>query len=153
MAYRALPSPSVKVGGIVYFARMLEKIRAHARGDLPSEYQANLGKGFDGLCAKFLNLDYDKVVERVKAGGTDDQILEWCFTNGRRPSKDEIYVWNEFMRKCGWNDKLTEKLIFRKQEAGMTERDDIQTMFDFIDADEGRSVSSGQMQVTSVANS
>jgi hypothetical protein len=138
MASGALPSPSAKVGGIVYFARMLEKIRAHARGDLPSDYQPNLGKGFDGMCVKFLNISYQDLVERVKAGGSDEEILEWCFSNGHRPSENEIHVWNEFMRKAGWNDHLTEKLIFRKQEAGMAERDDIQTMFEFIDADEAR---------------
>ena len=141
MTYRGLPSPSVKVGGIVYFGRMLEKIRANARGELSADYQPNLGKGFDKLCVRFLNLIYGELVERVKAGGSDEEILEWCFAKGRRLSNDEIHVWNEFMRKCGWNDALTEKLIFRKQEAGMTERDDIQTMFEFIDADEGRSLS------------
>ncbi len=141
MTYSALPSPAAKVGSIVYFARMIEKIRANARGDLPPDYHPNLGKGFDKLCVRFLNVNYDELVERVKAGGSDEEILDWCFANGRRPSNDEIHVWNEFMRKCGWNDALTEKLIFRKREAGMTERDDIQTMFDFIDADEGRSVS------------
>jgi hypothetical protein len=138
MVYRDLPSPSVKVGGIVYFARMLAKIRAHVRGELPPDYQPNLGKGFDGSCVKFLRVNYSHLADRVQKGGSDDEILEWCFANGRRPSDDEIFTWNEFLRKSGWNDHLTEKLIFRKQEAGMSGRDEIQTMFDFIDADEGR---------------
>jgi hypothetical protein len=140
MAYRDLPGPSERVGGIVYFARMVAKIRAHAHGDLPSDYQPNLGKGFDGSCVKFLKVNYSQLVERVKKGGSDEEILEWCFASGRRPTDDEIFVWNEFMRKSGWNDHLTEKVTFRKQEAGMSERDEIQTMFDFIDADEGRAV-------------
>src|SRR5438309_489448 len=41
-------SPSAKVDGLVYFGRMLDKIRLHAKGELPAEYQPNLGKGFDG---------------------------------------------------------------------------------------------------------
>ncbi len=42
------------------------------------------------------------------------------------------------MRKRGWNDEVSETLTRRKKEAGMGDRADIQTMFDFIDADEGR---------------
>src|SRR6267378_4187518 len=42
-----LRSPAVKVGGIVYFGRLIDKIRQHTKGQLPSDYQANLGRGFD----------------------------------------------------------------------------------------------------------
>ena len=87
---------------------------------------------------KFLRVDYDGLVERVKQGGTDEEILDWCFTVGRKPSEDDIYVWNEFMRKRGWNDEVSEMVLRRKTEAGMTDRSDIQTSFQFIDADEGR---------------
>jgi len=134
----SLRSPSEKVGGLFYFGRMLDKIRLHARRELPSDYHANLGKGFDEKCVKFLRVDYHQLVERVKKGGTDEEILEWCFTAGRRPSEDDIYVWNEFMRKRGWNDEVSEIVNRRKAEAGMADRSDIQTSFQFIDADEGR---------------
>ena len=117
---------------------MLDKIRLHAKGELPSDYHANLGKGFDEKCVKFLRVDYDGLVERVKQGGTDKEISDWCFTVGRKPTEDDIYVWNEFMRKRGWNDELSETLKRRKKEAGMAGRSEIETMFSFIDADEGR---------------
>jgi hypothetical protein len=117
---------------------MLDKIRLHAKEELPSDYHANLGKGFDEKCVKFLGVDYDQLVERVKKGGADDEILEWCFTIGRQPSEDDIYVWNEFMRKRGWNDEVSEIVERRKAEARMADRSDIQTSFQFIDADEGR---------------
>ena len=48
---------------------------------------------------------------------------------GRQPSEDEIYVWNEFMRKRGWNDEVSETLKRRKKEAGMADRSEIETMF------------------------
>ena len=135
-----LRSPSAKVGNLVYFGRMLDKIRSHAKGELPSDYQANLGKGFDGSCTRFLRVNYDELVERVKQGGTDNEILQWCFSTGRHPSEDEIHIWNEFMRKRGWNDEVSETLKRRKKEAGMAGRSEIETMFTFIDADEGRSL-------------
>jgi hypothetical protein len=138
MATFPLRSPSEKVGGLFYFGRMLDKIRLHSKGELPSDYHANLGKGFDEKCVNFLRINYDQLVERVKRDGTDKEILQWCFDNGRRPPEDDVYVWNEFMRKRGWNDEVSEILKRRKNEAGMTGRSDIQTAFQFIDADEGR---------------
>jgi hypothetical protein len=138
MARLRLRSPSEKVGGLFYFGRMLDKVRLYAKGELPSDYHANLGKGFDEKCVKFLHVDYDELVERVNQGGTDEEILDWCFSVGHRPSENELYVWNEFMRKRGWNDEVSEMVLRRKTEAGMTDRSDIQTSFQFIDADEGR---------------
>jgi len=42
------------------------------------------------------------------------------------------------MRKRGWNDAITETLKRRKKEAGLAARSEIDTMFAFIDVDEGR---------------
>ena len=42
------------------------------------------------------------------------------------------------MRKRGWNDEVSEILKRRKAEAGISDRADTQTSFQFIDADEGR---------------
>jgi hypothetical protein len=135
-------SPAAQVGGLVYFGRMLDKIRVHERGELPADYQANLGKGFDAKCCAFLHLDYAEVVRRVKAGAGDDELLDWAFTAGRHPTDAEITMWNEFMRKFGWRDHATEILARRKREGGMEDRAEIETMFQFIDADEGRKVTS-----------
>ena len=128
-----------KVGGIVYFARMLAKIRLHAQGKLPAEYQENLGVGFDGRCCSFLQIKYEDVVTRVRLGGTDEDVLKWCFENGRKPSEEEIEIWNGFMAKRGWRDEAAGRLEQRKKESGFENCGDIQTMFDYIDADEGRS--------------
>ncbi len=127
-----------KVGGLFHVGRMFDKIRLHAAGKLPEEYQPNLGKGFDGRVLTFLHVDYPSVVERVKQGGTDEELLDWCLRQGRRPSEEEIEIWNEFMRKRGWNDEGTPTLLRRLQEIHCEERTDIQTSFDFIELDEGR---------------
>ena len=140
MSQLPVRSPAAKVGGIVYFGRMLDKIRANVKGELPPVYQANLGKGFDANCTAFLRVNYDQIVELVKQGASDEEVFNWCFANGRRPDDDEIYVWNEFMRKRGWNDEITEFLVRRKKEAGMAGRSEIKTMFEFIDVDEGRAL-------------
>ena len=142
MSQFALRSPSDKVDGLVHFGRMLDKIRAHARGELPAEYQPNLGKGFDGSCVEFLGVDYDDIVAQVKQDQSDEQVLEWCRRNGKQRTASEVQIWNEWMRKRGWRDEITPTLERRKRESAFAGRDEIQTMFDYIDADEGRPLSS-----------
>src|SRR5205814_6616241 len=127
-----------KVGGLFYFGRMLDKIRRHNKGEMPLEYEVNLGKGFDEKCATFLRVRYELVVEYVNHGLNDAAILQSCFGMGHRPSEDEIYMWNEFMRKRGWNDELSETLESEKKKEAMVSRPGIQTRFKSIDADEGR---------------
>jgi len=125
---------------MVYFARMLDKIRSYARGELPLEYEANLEKDFDEKCLTFLRVRYELIVENVNDGLTDAAILQSCFAMGHRPSEGEIYMWNEFMRKRGWNDELSTILESQKKKEAMLPRSEIKTVFQFIDADEGRLV-------------
>jgi len=127
-----------KVGGIYHLGRMFDKIRLYAAGKLPEDYHANLGKGFDARALTFLDIDYPSVVERVKQGGTDEDLLNWCFQRGRHPNDEEIEIWNEFMRKRGWNDDGTATVRKRLAEIHCEHRTDIQTSFDYIDLDEGR---------------
>jgi Domain of unknown function (DUF5069) len=131
-------SPHKKVGGIVYFGRMLDKIRLKAAGELPPDLHKNISIGFDKRCTDFLHVSHAELAQRVLEGLDDTAVLEWSFATGRRPGEEEIYIWNEFMRKRGWNDEATETLEGRKKESGFQGRDDIETMFDYIDADEGR---------------
>jgi hypothetical protein len=138
MQVENLRSPYAQTKGIYYFARMLDKIRLNEAGELPADYQPNLGIGFDGRCINFLSVKYPALVERVKEGGTDDEVLDWCFSQGRQPSAEEIEVWDEFMRKRGWNDEATPTLQRRLREGNFEDRTDIVTFFDFIDLDEER---------------
>jgi gluconokinase len=133
-----LRSPSAQVGGLSYFPRMLDKIRLHAAGQLPADYHPNLGGGFDERVLKFLWIEYAALTDRVKQGGSDEEILAWAVAQGRQPSPEELEIWNEFMRKRGWRDEASERLAQRKREGGLGDRADIQTFFDYIDLDEGR---------------
>jgi hypothetical protein len=46
MKVEGLRSCWERVGGLFYFGRMLDKIRLHARGQLPAEYVAGDGRWF-----------------------------------------------------------------------------------------------------------
>ena len=128
-----------KVGGIVYFARMLDKVRLKAAENLPTAYHKNLGIGFDGRCCRFLNVTYEAVQQRVQQGGTDEEVLQWCFEHGRKPNDEEILIWNAFMTKRGWRDDNTEELNRYKADSGFSGRSEIQTLFEYYEFDEGRS--------------
>lgn len=137
-----LRSPFDQVKGIVYFGRMLDKIRLAAAGKLPEGWQAARGtamKGsFDARCCAFLRVDYAALeAETLKGDKSDEQLLEWAFRQGRRPSEEEIEVWNGFMTKRGWRDAGTQRLHERLAEIGLSPGT-VETMFEFIDLDEGR---------------
>jgi len=138
MQIPAIRSPHAQTHSLVYFGRMLDKIRLHAQHLLPQDYVANLGEGFDLRCVNFLHVTYTDLSAQVLTGGSDEQVLEWCFTHGRRPSEEETEIWNEFLRKRGWNDVASTRLKERLAEGGFQDRTDIHTLFDFIDLDEGR---------------
>jgi Domain of unknown function (DUF5069) len=126
--------------GMMYFPRMLDKIRLRARDELHQDYHENLGrvKAADGACCNYLRVHYRDLRERVLQGGTDEEILEWCFENGRRLNEGDIVVWNGFSSKLGWNDFATPVLERQKRKHGITDRADIATIPDLLDFDEGR---------------
>jgi hypothetical protein len=132
-------SPYDAINGLVYFPRMLDKIRINAAGELPKGYAEHLGEGFDERCLNLLGVKYDDVKKFVLAGEPDEKVLDWCLANGRKPTEEDIEVWSGFMQKRGWRDEASERIAFRLKEAGLESRDnDVLTMFDFIEIDEGR---------------
>lgn len=137
-----LRSPFDQVNGIVYFGRMLDKMRLAAAGKLPEGWQAARGtsmKGsFDWRCCQFLKIDYSVLeTETLTGDRSDAELLEWAYAHGRRPDEQEIEVWNAFMTKRGWRDAGTQRLNERLAEIGLP-AGTVQTMFEFIDVDEGR---------------
>ena len=133
-----LRSPRDEVEGLVYFGRMVDKLRLELAGKLPKDYHENMGKGFDASCCEFLGVSYDKFRQRVREGGSDRELLDWCQSHGKKREPGDRAVWNAYLAKRGWRDDLADRLVFRKKEAGWEGRTEIQTFFDYIDADEGR---------------
>jgi len=136
-----LRSPFDQVKGLVYFGRMLDKIRLADAGTLPKGWQEARGTAmkntFDSRCCTFLHIDYAALEAETLKGGTDEQLLTWAFAHGRQPTEEEIEVWNAFMTKRGWRDPGTQRLNERLAEIGLPPGT-VQTMFEFIDLDEGR---------------
>jgi len=137
-----LRSVYAKVGRLVYFGRMLDKIRLHAAGRLPAEYQANLGDGqmlvLDGRCCRFLGVAHADLRGQTLAGGTDEAALAWAHAHGTPRSDEECHMWNRFILKLGWRDERSAVLQQRIRDGGGYPGRVIETLVDHIECDEGR---------------
>lgn len=128
-----------QVSGIYVFGRVLDKIRLQAEGKLPEGYHVGIVPGnrtFDDRLCAFLGIDFSALKDRTLQGGTDEEILKWCFENGSRPTAEQIEIWNGFMFKRGWRDNSG--FDKDKADAGFSDRPEIMTYFDLFDAEEGR---------------
>jgi len=137
-----LRSCYAKVGRLVYFGRMLDKIRLHAAGKLPADYVGNLGDPrpftLDGRCCRFLGVKYAELRDHVLAGAdTDEEILAWVHAQGTPRSDEECHMFNRFIVKLGWRDERSAALPQRIRESGLSGKP-IETLVDHIEYDEGR---------------
>ena len=140
---RGLRSPYELVGGLYHFGRMIDKIQLHAAGRLPADYHGGLGAGHDRLLCSFLQIAYVRFREQVldHPMHTDERHLEWAYFQGRRLSPIDHLVFNEFLRKRGWNDEASPNLESWLAEAKLPPGH-VPTVFEFIELDEGRPPSS-----------
>lgn len=136
-----LRSCYTKVGRLIYFGRMLDKIRLHAVGKLPPDYVPQLGDTqfytLDGRCCRFLGVPYAEVQARTLQGGTDEEILSWVHAHGAARTDEECHVWNRFIAKLGWRDERSAVLPQRILDSGLVGKP-IETLVDHIEYDEGR---------------
>lgn len=132
-----LRSHYAQVSRLVYFGRMLDKIRLHEAGKLPADYHANLGVGFDGRCCTFLGVNYAALKARVLSGGTDADLLAWAHEQGGARTDDQCNIFNRFLMKVGWRDDRSAVLRQRISEFGLAGKP-IETFFDLNEFDEDR---------------
>lgn len=139
-----LRSPYARVGRLVYFGRMLDKIRLHARGALPADYVENLGDAryptvFDGRLCRFLRVPFAQIQAHALANphATDADILVWAEQQGGRRTDEECEIFCAFLSKRGWRDSAAPLLAQRAAEPAVAGKP-ISSMFDYIDFDEGR---------------
>ena len=138
-----------KVGRLIYFGRMMDKIRLHAAGQLPAAYHDYLGdeKFFtlDGRCCRFLGIRYAELRERTLAatgaqalsGAADEDLLAWAHAHGTPRTDEECHMWNRFIVKLGWRDERSAVLPQRIRDSGLAGKP-IETLIDHIEYDEGR---------------
>ena len=131
-------SPKIELDGLPYVVRMCDKIRMMAAGTLHEDLHANLGIAMDAWTCQFLGVSYAALKGAVLDGKSDGEVLAWARQEGVERPEHERDWWVAFMRSVGFRDRLAGRLQERIAESGLEGRDDIVTMFDYIDADEAR---------------
>jgi len=131
-------SPREMMSGWVYLPRFVDKIRLHLAGKLHADYQENLTKGFDGAWLKASGVSPETFIEVVKNSTTDGEVADWVAQNVKKSETDKTAFRDFIFNRGRDDDDAKARLKMRKAEAGLAQRDDIQTFVDFIDADEKR---------------
>jgi hypothetical protein len=132
-------SPRETMDGWYWLPRYLDKIRLHLAGQLHSDYTDNFGKGFDGFWLKAAGVTQEQMIEVVKNSTTDGQVCDWVRQNVKKPPAEKAACWQDILSRPLANDpESLARFKKRKEQSGISHRDDIKTFVDYIDADEKR---------------
>jgi gluconokinase len=123
----------------MHLPRFVDKIRLHFAGKLPADYQENLCKGFDGLWLETAGVKAEEFMEVVKKSLTDGEVCDWVRVHANKPESVKTAHRERMLStpKPG-DDKAEARLKMRKEQAGLSHRDELKTFVDYIDADEKR---------------
>jgi hypothetical protein len=131
-------SPRESMCGWVYLPRFVDKLRLHLAGQLHSDYQENLTKGFDAQWLKAAGVTADQMISVVKNSLTDGQVADWVRLNVKKSDAEKAAFRDFILNRGTEGGEITARLKMRKEQSGLTHRDDIKTFVDYIDADEKR---------------
>jgi hypothetical protein len=136
-------SPKAFLGGIAHLRRFIDKIRLRHAGKIQDYNYITVG--FDKYLIEFLGIDAKAFEQRVLAGGTDEELLDWVHTHGRKPSEQEIAQWSKNLLSSGPKDDAARKRfqgrlqeIATKRSMPVTSLPPVSTWADVIELDEGR---------------
>jgi len=123
----------------MHLPRFIDKVRLHLAGKLHPDYQANFCKGFDQLWLERAGVSADQFIEVVKKSVTDGEVCDWVLKNVKKNDADKQAHRDRMLNYPRKDDaEMQARLKMRKEQAGLSQRDDIQSFVDFIDVDEKR---------------
>lgn len=127
-------SPRLRLGGIAHLPRLLDKARAHAAGKIGG-YMWNCS--LDQRWALFTGIDPNALLEEVKKGRSDTEMLEWVMAN-LKPQRQqwEIVAWSNWIENFAPGDAQRHKIFSENITTLAPKREDIRTMFDRLELDD-----------------
>lgn len=133
-------SPRETMDGWMHLPRYIDKIRLHLGGKLHPDYQNNFGEGFDAKWLKAAGLTHVQMIEVVEKTITDGEVCDWVRKNVKKSESEKAAHAQSMLDYPKADDAAMQaRLKMRKEQAGFSQRDDIKTFVDYIDADEKRS--------------
>lgn len=125
--------------GWPHLPRYIDKIRLHLAGRLHPDYQPNFGKGFDKGWLEAAGMTHEQMIEVVKRTVTDGEVCDWVRRHVKTPAAAKAALLASMLNYPVKGDTAMEdRLKMRKEQSGLSHRNDIQCFVDFIDADEKR---------------
>ena len=100
-------SPKVLLGGIAHLGRFIDKVRLRHAGKIQDYNYITVG--FDKYLIDFLQIDPKAFEQQVLAGGSDEKLLNWVKTNGRKHSDQEIAEWSKGILTGGPKDEAAKQ--------------------------------------------
>jgi hypothetical protein len=135
-------SPRETMCGWMHLPRLVDKIRLHLAGKLHPDYQPNFCKGsgnFDTWWLETAGVNAEQFIEVVRRSITDGEVCDWVLKNVKKPESVKTAHRERMLNHPAKGDAAMQaRLKMRKEQAGLSHRDDIKTFVDFIDADEKR---------------
>jgi hypothetical protein len=128
-------SPRVLLGGYVILARVLDKGRATIAGKNGDyDYDCPLDKHF----FDFAGIVASELLEQLKAGKGDFEILEWIHENRKNKHTSwDIQAWSNFHSLRGpSSDEETISFFAGRTKEMNPKREDITTWFALLDTDD-----------------
>jgi hypothetical protein len=136
-------SPKALLGGIAHLRRFIDKIRLRHAGKIQDYNYITVG--FDKYLIEFLGIDAKAFEQRVLAGGTDEEFLEWVRAHGRKVSDQEIAQWSKNLLSSGPKDDAARQRfqgrlqdIATKRGVPVASLPPVSTWAEVIELDEGR---------------
>lgn len=136
-------SPKVLLGGIAHLARFIDKIKLRRAGNIQDYNYITVG--FDKYLIDFLQIDPKAFEQLVLAGETDEKLLAWVKTNGRKNSDEEIAQWSKRLLAGGPKDDAAKQRfqgrvqdIATKRGVPLASLPHVTTWSDVIELDEER---------------
>jgi hypothetical protein len=127
-------SPRVRLGGYTILPRLLDKARAVIAGTA-GEYKYNNPN--DGHFFRFTGIQPEALLEQVKSGAGDWDLLLWV--NENAPLKRtalEIDQWSGWTETVAFNDVEMREWFTEQIKRLNPARDDLRGTFDYLDLDD-----------------
>jgi hypothetical protein len=128
-------SPRVRLGGYVLLPRMIDKCRAELAGkNGPYHYNCPL----DQRLLAFAGVDAEAFKAEVAKGKGDSDLLIW-FQENRKNKHDDFQVaqWSAYRESVAPADNESREFVGKSiAEAGLGNREDIASWFEWLDADD-----------------
>lgn len=136
-----LRSPREMLGGHIILPRLIDKVRLHAQGKLPPEYQGNLlklGRTLDGWFLAFAGLEAEALRQAILESETDEEVLAWVEQHAIPHTEEEKRQWAEGI--AAFRPDVAGLEARKRNYPELAARVDLAMLgpLDLIDMDEGR---------------